>query len=135
MQAFRNKLAEIDTRLGMLQEAEDNYYITAKYLFELANRAYDLFVGSEIEERRQLIKLVLQNIRVDGKTVLYDVVKPFDTVIKYADHFDWLPIIYNYRNYFISHYSEVSNPALILTPYENQIIHEHKIQEPLYLQR
>ncbi|OGD95504.1 hypothetical protein A3F57_03150 [Candidatus Roizmanbacteria bacterium RIFCSPHIGHO2_12_FULL_36_11] len=86
----------------MLQEAEDNYYITAKYLLELANRAYDLFVGSEIEERRQLIKLVLQNIRVDGKTVRYDVVKPFDTVIKYADHFDWLRLVDYVGTYFKS---------------------------------
>lgn len=53
----------------MLQEAEDNYYITAKYLLELANRAYDLFISSEVEERRQLVKLVLSNLRIEGNIV------------------------------------------------------------------
>lgn len=52
----------MDTRLALFQEAEDNYYITAKYILDLASRAYDLFVSSEVEERRQLIKLILQNL-------------------------------------------------------------------------
>jgi hypothetical protein len=59
----------MDTRIAILQEAEDNYYITVKYLLELANRAYDLFKSSEVEERRQLIKLVLSNLRVEDKKI------------------------------------------------------------------
>jgi site-specific DNA recombinase len=90
-QSFREQVAGIDTRLGMLQEAEDNYYITAKYLLELANRAYELFERSEVEERRQLLKLVLQNLRVEGKTVRYEGIKPFDTILNYADNQLWLP--------------------------------------------
>lgn len=43
-------MEEIDTQLAMLQDAEDNYYITAKYLLELANRAHELFISSEVEE-------------------------------------------------------------------------------------
>jgi len=74
----------------MLQEVEDNYYITAKYLLELANRAYELFESSEVEERRQLIKLVPQNLRVEGKKVRYDGIKPFDTILNYADNQLWL---------------------------------------------
>ena len=74
----------------MLQDAEDNYYITSKYLLELANRAYELFTSSEVEERRQLIKLVLSNVRVEGKEVCYDAVKPFDTILSFADSQSWL---------------------------------------------
>lgn len=90
-QSFREKVAEIDTRLSMLQEAEDNYYITAKYLLELANRAHELFLGSEVEERRQLVKLVLSNLRVEGKEVRYEAVKPFDTILSFANSQSWLP--------------------------------------------
>lgn len=75
----------------MLQEAEDNYYVTAKYLLELANKAYELFESSEVEERRQLIKLVLQNLRVDGKLVRFNGQKPFDTILNYNDNQLWLP--------------------------------------------
>lgn len=90
-QSTRDQIADIDTRLSMLQEAEDNYYITAKYLLELANRAYELFKSSEVEERRQLIKLVLSNLRVEGNLVQYDAIKPFDTVLNYSDHQLWHP--------------------------------------------
>ena len=90
-QSFRDKIADIDTRLSILQEAEDNYFITANYLLELSNRAYDLFKRSEVEERRQLIKLALQNLRIEGKTVRYEATKPFDTIIDYADRQLWLP--------------------------------------------
>ena len=89
-QSFREQIADIDTRLAMLQEAEDNYYITAKCLLDLSNRAYELFKSSEVEERRQLIKLVLSNLRVEGKLVRYDGLKPFDTILNYADNQLWL---------------------------------------------
>lgn len=90
-QSFRDKLSEIDTQLAMLQEAEDNYYISAKYLLELANRASELFESSEVEERRQLIKLVLSNLRVEDDLVRYDAIKPFDTILNYDHRTSWLP--------------------------------------------
>src|SRR5581483_2858019 len=58
---FKEQQANIDARLAGLQAAEQDYYITAKYVLDLANRAYDLFKSSEVDERRQLIKLVLSN--------------------------------------------------------------------------
>jgi len=72
----------VNGRLARLQDAENNYYITAKYLLDLANRAYDLFDGSEAEEKRLLIKLVLSNLRVKGDKVVYDVNKPFDLILE-----------------------------------------------------
>lgn len=74
----------------MLQNAEDNYYITAKYVLDLANRAYDLFKSSEVEERRQLMRLVLSNTRIEGKKVLFQAQKPFDTILNYSQLNNWL---------------------------------------------
>lgn len=89
-QTFREKISEIDANLSMLQDAEDNYYITTKYVLELANRAYELFKSSEVEERRQLIKLVLSNLRMEDKNLVFEAKKPFDTIINYADRKLWL---------------------------------------------
>lgn len=90
-QTFREQLNDIDTRLALLQDAEDNYYITAKYLVDLTQRAYELFKSSEVEERRQLIKLVLSNLKVEGKKVVYEAKKPFDMILNSADRQAWLP--------------------------------------------
>jgi hypothetical protein len=88
---FRGKIDETDGRLTNLQRAEDEYYITAIYLLELANRAYDLFKSSEIEERRQLLKLTLQDLVLDGKKIRFQVQKPFDSILNFADGPSWLP--------------------------------------------
>ena len=58
--SLHDQVTDINIRLEQLQEAEDNYYITAKYVLDLVNRAYELFESSEVEEKRQLIKLVLR---------------------------------------------------------------------------
>ena len=80
---------EITTQINNLQEAEDNYYLTAKYVLNLADRAYDLFMSSEVEEKRQLLTLVLQNIKMDGKNIVYDVQKPFDLLVDCHDRQSW----------------------------------------------
>ncbi len=88
---FRNKIEEIDNRLSNLQKAEDDYYLTATYLLQLANKAYDLFMSSEMEQKRQLLKLTLQNLTLDRRLLCYNAIKPFDTILNFADHQVWLP--------------------------------------------
>ena len=83
---FREKIEGIDTKLANLQKAEDDYYLSVNYLLQLTQRAYDLFISSEIEEKRQILKLILQNSRLDGRLVRYDLLKPFDTLLNYADN-------------------------------------------------
>lgn len=88
---FRTKIEETDGRLLGLQKAEDDYYLTASHLLELANKAHELFVSSEMEQKRQLLKLVLQNLTLDGRKIRYKVVKPFDTILNYSDNNLWYP--------------------------------------------
>ena len=102
----------------MLQEAEDNYYITAKYILDLANRAYDLFLSSELDEKRQLIKLVLKNFNLDGKTVRFEAIKPFDTLLSYQGNQLMLRIVNNVRNIIQQKNEYIHIPDL--RPYANQ---------------
>ena len=47
---LKDKLADINSQLNQPQESEDNYYITAKYILDLVNRAHDLFTSSEVKD-------------------------------------------------------------------------------------
>ena len=87
--SLRDKLTDLNTQLSTLQDAEDNYYITAKYVLDLSRRAYDLFKSSEVEEKRQLIKLILSNLRLSGKNLVFDAAKPFDLILNCGDHQVW----------------------------------------------
>ncbi|MFZ5953960.1 MAG: recombinase family protein [Candidatus Dependentiae bacterium] len=88
-QSFRDQLAEVTLKLERLQEAEDNYYITAKYILDLTNHAYDIFKSSEVTEKRQLIKLVLSNLQVDGENIVYEAQKPFDLILNCSERQTW----------------------------------------------
>jgi site-specific DNA recombinase len=88
-QKFRDEKNDISLRLEKLQDAEDNYYITAKHVLDLSSRAYELFLSSEMEERRQLLKLVLSNLRIEDEKVLCDVQAPFDLILNCHDRKSW----------------------------------------------
>ena len=77
--------------MAKLTTADEDYYITANYLLQLSNRAYELFKSSEVQEKRQLLKLILQNLRLKGSSVDYDLIKPFDKILFYASRQNWLP--------------------------------------------
>jgi hypothetical protein len=97
-ETFCIKKNDISMRLERLKEAEDNYYITSKYVLDIANRVYDLFLISEVEKKRLLIKLVLQNVRLDGKNIVYDAQKPFDMILNSADSKLWRPLVDAFLN-------------------------------------
>ncbi len=73
-----------------LRKVDENYYLTSEYLLKLASKASELFKSSELHEKRQLIKLTLQNLRLNGKTVEYEWQKPFNILADYASRSAWL---------------------------------------------
>ena len=86
---FRAKQKGISDKISRLGFADEEYYLTSEYLLQLANRAYDLFISSEAEEKRQLLKLTLQNLKLEGKKVEFELVKPFDKVFACAGSQSW----------------------------------------------
>lgn len=72
---YRQKQEEVRQKQVTLEKADENYYTNASVLLELANRAYDLFMCSELEEKRQLLGFVLQNATFDGKNLDFNLKK------------------------------------------------------------
>lgn len=78
-----------EAKLQKIMKADEEYYITASYLVELASRSYELFMGSEPEQKRQLVTLVFQNLRMKDGKLYYDWVKPFDSIFVSAKNNNW----------------------------------------------
>lgn len=53
-QMLKDESIDVSICLEQLQEAQDNYFVTAKYVLDLVHCAYDLFMSFEIEEKRLL---------------------------------------------------------------------------------
>lgn len=112
-QSFRERQSELDTQLALLQEAEDTYYLSAKYLLELAQKAHQLFEVAEIDERRQLIKLVLSNLRLEGRKLRYEAIKPFKTILDFSDCQQWLAAWDEFRTALWSNY--IPHPSVYMS--------------------
>jgi site-specific DNA recombinase len=63
--------------------------LTVKRIFELANRAYSLYLERNTAERGQLLKSVLLNCSTDGVTLCPTYRTPFDLIFKRAKTEDW----------------------------------------------
>ncbi len=90
-QNLRTQVTDIAIRLEQLQKADDNYFITTKHIIDLANRSHDLFVSSEVEEKRVLLKFLLSNLQLKDENVVWEANKPFDVLLENADYTLWRP--------------------------------------------
>jgi len=87
---YRAKEREITKKIGKLNFANKEYYLTSEYLLKLASNAGKLFKSSEVHEKRLLLKMALQNLELKGKKVRYNWIKPFDKIAFYTSRQAWL---------------------------------------------
>lgn len=88
---YRQRQSELQDKMNKLQKADDEYYITCGYLVKLASKAGELFESSEPDEKREILKLLLQNCTLNGSSLCYDLKKPFDTFFSLGSRHIWLP--------------------------------------------
>ena len=87
--SLKEQRTDIEVQLTALQEADENYYLTSRYILQLVSQTKELFESSEVEQKRQLIKLLLQNLRIEGENMLWEVKKPFDLILNLGDRSEW----------------------------------------------
>jgi len=80
---------QILTAFQGLQHASPDVLLTAKRTFELANKAYFLYLTQNPAEQGQLLKKVLLNCRVDGTSLYPSYRKPFDLIFNRAKIEEW----------------------------------------------
>jgi len=94
---YDKKLAEYKKLQGdilLLMEqhsnADESYYVEASKLLELAHRAYEIYQSSKLEEKRELLRYLLQNSKLDGKMLVPTLQMPFDTILTANKTGNWL---------------------------------------------
>lgn len=78
---YKDKQQQLLVKIKSYDNANTNYYTTANQVLSLAQRATEIFESSEIEEKRQLLQFVFQNLELNGKNLVYKLKTPFDTVL------------------------------------------------------
>jgi len=96
LKEYKEKQAEINEKMQRYTDADENFYLTANMVLNLAKRALEIFKRSEITEKRQLLNFLLQNCRLQGRKLLFELKTPFDTVLqasKCSEMLHWLDAV------------------------------------------
>ena len=75
--------AEIVEQMARLKKADENFYVTANMVMNLAARAHEIFESFEVNEKRQLLNFVFQNLKLYGKNLSIDTFEAFTTLVEY----------------------------------------------------
>ena len=67
------------------EKADQNFYITANLVMNLAARAREIFESSEVDEKRQLLDLVFQNLQLKDANLSVSVREPFLTMMDHKN--------------------------------------------------
>ena len=55
----------------------------------------ELFERAEVDEKRQLIKLLFSTVHIEGTNIVYNVQKPFDLLLACAEEQDVEALVWN----------------------------------------
>jgi DNA invertase Pin-like site-specific DNA recombinase len=80
---YKTRQTEIVEQMARHEKADENFYITANMVMNLAARAREIFESSEVDEKRQLLNLVFQNLKLDAKNLSVQTCEPFTTLVEY----------------------------------------------------
>ncbi len=82
LKEYKERQAEINEEIQRYTDADESYYITANTVLNLTKRAYEIFESSEVNEKRQLLNFLLQNLQLRGKKLEFTLKKPFDAILE-----------------------------------------------------
>lgn len=85
LKSYKARQADLLEEIGKHDKADEEFYLTANMVANLASNAKEIFESSEPLEKRQLLGLLLQNCELDGKKLLYELRSPFDDLIQVAN--------------------------------------------------
>ena len=88
--AYREQELALETALKRLTRPTlTDHALTVERTFELANKAYSLYVRRNAAEQAQLLKMVLLNCATDGVNLWPNYKKPFDLIAQRAKNEEW----------------------------------------------
>ena len=80
LKELKEKQIDCEIRMEGFTKADESFFVSAAQVFSLSARARQIFEVSEPNEKRQLLNFLLQNCRLSGKNLVFELRKPFDTI-------------------------------------------------------
>jgi len=117
---YDKKLREYKERQGQIlvdmrihSEADEEFYLTANTVLNVAKRALEIFKSSEVPEKRQFLNFLLQNCELQGKKLEFSLRNPFDRILATRNRPIGLRILKLVRTFFAACGGENGQPQKI----------------------
>jgi len=88
-QRYDVEINRLDQQLTNLEEADKSFYATATYLLQLFKYGDKIFEVATVEEKRDILNIILSNYFLDGKKLSFTPNEPFATVLKLSERPVW----------------------------------------------
>ncbi len=86
LQELNDKQQRLNIAMEEHTDADIDYKIHVSTVLNLSRRVKQIFDSSEVNEKRALIRFLIQNSFVEDKKLVFELRKPFDTVLELATH-------------------------------------------------
>lgn len=87
---YKRIQADLLIQMEQHSNADENYFVKASKLLELAYRAHELFEKADAYQKRELLFCLFQNSQMDGKKLIPSLKMPFDAILEANKTKDWL---------------------------------------------
>ena len=87
---LRSSQVDIEQRIANLGTASNEFYDNIQRIMEIAKNAPLTLLGSKIDKRRELLTLVLSNLKLFDDQLRWEYKKPFDIMHQTAKNQTWL---------------------------------------------
>jgi site-specific DNA recombinase len=86
LREYKEKQAELVEQMQNHSDADEQFYLTANMTLNIAKRAKEIFMSSEVDEKRQLLGFLLQNCSLNEKTLGFTLRSPFNLILNQTDY-------------------------------------------------
>lgn len=87
---MKAEMEKLDEKLVQLTSGDKSFVITSSYLLQLASIAGKLFKSSKPELKSKILYLVLSNLELDNKKLIFNLLSPFDKLLAHSKNTTWL---------------------------------------------
>ena len=88
----KSEMEKLDEKIVQLTSSDESFVITSSYLLNLANIAGRLFKSSKPELKNKILNLVLSNLELDNKKLIFNLLSPFDRLLALSQSSNWLAL-------------------------------------------
>jgi hypothetical protein len=84
-ESIRKSSQKYLNKCRVILTADEQFYLTANMTLNIAKRAKEIFISSEVDEKRQFLGFLLQNCMLDGKKLDFTMRSPFNLLLNNPD--------------------------------------------------